>query len=285
MKNKEAEIHVTDRCNHNCVFCSVRKHPEKDPSNNEIKENIMLSSNFSRLVLSGGEPLLRDDLKELINFAKKYNEYVSLETNLSLYDKRFLEKVLSQTSLDEIKVSFHSNKEQDYEKITNSLDFRNVLRNIKKLRKYSDKLRIVTNTVVTKHNYRDLPDIVSFIENNLPFVSEIRISYPRFYPVKGHQNYSKEFLVPLEKLRPILEDIKQKNVLFENFPLCIVHDSRAEKIEWNTELIKDGKVIKNLEGRYYPKGCKNCNKRKKCQGLHKYYNLYFNDNFVKPFLD
>jgi len=282
MNNKESEIHITYKCPYNCVFCSVNKRKQTEPTTNEIKKNIKLSKKFTKLVFSGGEPLLRKDLIEIVGFAKKYQKNISIETNLSKLNQEEIDELIT-SGLSEIKISIHSNKSSLYKGITNSRSFRRVLQNLKLLKNYKGKIKVTTNTVITKYNYRHLNEIIKFIEDKIPFISEIRISYPRFYPINNRKEYSKKYLVPLESIKKFIKDIKGKKVVFENIPLCILNDNRAKKINWNIKLIKHAKIIKGLEGRVYPPKCDKCKKKRECQGLHKYYTLYFRDDFVKPF--
>ena len=280
---KEAEIHLTTKCPHNCLFCSVKKHPERDPSLGEIKKNIRLSSNFDKLIFSGGEPLLRKDIIKIIRFAKKYQNNISMETNFILANKYLIKQII-KVGLNELKISFHSSDKSSYEKITQSKDFEKLIKNLKLLKKYDKQIKVTINIVITKYNYKNLNKTIRYLENNFPFVSEIRISYPRFYPIKNYKDYSKKYLIPLEKLKKILNTITSKKVIFENIPLCILNNKKAEKINWNIKLIKNEKIIQGLEGRYYPIRCSKCKKKSECQGLHKYYSLYFNESFVKPFI-
>ncbi len=283
MINKEAEIHVTTECPHNCVFCSVKKHPHPNPTINEIKKDIKLSKPFRKLILSGGEVLLRKDISEIIKFAKANQKYTLIETNLIFLNEKLLRKII-KVGLNELKISFHSHDKNSYEKITQSKNFEKLLKNMELLRKYRSKVKISTNTVITRYNYRSLYKTINFFEEKYPFIEEIRISYPRFYPIKGHKNYSKKHLVSLRKIKKAINKIgNNKKILFENIPLCIINDKRAENVNWDVWLIKQGKILTGLEGRYFPKKCSECKKREKCQGLHRYYSLYFNENFVKPF--
>jgi len=283
MKNREAEIHVTNECPHDCVFCSVKKHPGSHLTLKEIKNNIKLSKPFKKLIISGGEPLIRKDILKIIKFAYANNNYILMETNLVLLDENLLKKII-KAGLNELKISFHSYDKKFYEKITKSKNFEKLLTNMELLKKYKDKIKISTNTVITKYNYKDLDKIVNFFEEKYPFIKEIRISYPRFYPIKGFKNYSKPYLVSLKKIKNSINKISNnENIILENMPLCIINDKRAEKINWNIWLIKRGKILKGLEGRYFPKKCLGCKKKKRCQGIHKYYSLSFNENFVKPF--
>lgn len=283
MKNREAEIHVTDECSHDCVFCSVKKHSGSPLILEEIKNNIKLSIPFKKLIISGGEPLIRKDISKIIQFANTNKNYIIMETNLILLNEKLLKEII-KAGLNELKISFHSYNKKFYEKITKSKNFEKLLTNMALLKKYKNKIKISTNTVITKYNYKDLDKIVNFFEEKYSFIKEIRISYPRFYPIKGCKDYSKQYLVSLKKIKNPLRKINNKeNIILENIPLCIMNNKRAEKINWNIWLIKRGKILKGLEGRYFPKKCLGCKKKKRCQGIHKYYSLYFNENFVKPF--
>ena len=283
MTNKEVEIHLTDKCPHDCVFCSVKKHPFPTPSLNEIKKDISISSKFKKLILSGGEPFLRKDISKIIEFAKASNKYVTIETNLTLLNEKLLRKII-KAGVNELKISFHSHEKKVYKKITKSNGFDKLLKNFELLKKYKKRIKISTNTVITKYNYKNLNETVSFLAKNYSFLKEIRISYPRFYPIKNCGKYSKKHLVSLNILKKKFKNIiNEKKIIIENLPLCIINDKRAKKINWDIWLVKKGKLLRGLEERYFPEKCNKCKKKKECQGLHKYYTLYFDNNFVKPF--
>ncbi len=284
MTNKEVEIHVTDKCPHDCVFCSVKKHPFPNPSLNEIKKDIIISSKFKKLILSGGEPFLRKDLLKIIEFAKAKNRYIIIETNLTSLNETLLKKII-KAGVNELKISFHSHEKKTYERITKSKGFNSLLKNLELLKQYKNKIKASTNTVITKYNYENLNDTLSFLSKNYPFLKDMRISYPRFYPIKNYGEYSKKHLVPLNILKKkVKKIINEKKIIIENLPLCIINDKKAKKINWDIWLAKKGELLRGLEGRYFPEKCNKCKKKEECQGLHKYYSLYFDDNFVKPFM-
>lgn len=287
MKNKEAEIHFTRYCSYNCVFCSVKKHSNPNLSTNNIKKDIKLSKDFSRLIISGGEPSIRKDIINLISYAKKFNNNLSMETNASCLSEKLISKMI-KAGLKEFKISFHSYNKDAYNKITKTKGYYDkVIKNLNILKKYSSNVKISTNTVITKYNQKELYKTINFLMNKFPFIFKIRVSYPRFYPIKEYEEYSKKHLVSLEKIKNELKSIDKINdtrIIFENIPLCIVSSKKAQNINWNIYLIKKGKITRGLEGRYFEKKCGLCKKRKKCQGLHKYYPLYFKIDFLKPFV-
>ena len=71
-----AYLHVTQRCNLSCRFCyseDTTRNRLDDPSIEELFHAIDLLTELgcSRLTISGGEPLLRDDLPEVAAHAKR----------------------------------------------------------------------------------------------------------------------------------------------------------------------------------------------------------------------
>ena len=83
----ELRVSVTPRCNLKCFFC----HKEWDPSVKEISRDELLrtievarSFGVRRLKITGGEPLLRGDLPQIISAASAMIEEVSITTNGTL---------------------------------------------------------------------------------------------------------------------------------------------------------------------------------------------------------
>ena len=73
-KPHHAQWLITRKCNYRCAGCNVWK--EQDPrelETSEIKKglDILKKTGIVDLVLSGGEPLLRDDIGEILDYASK----------------------------------------------------------------------------------------------------------------------------------------------------------------------------------------------------------------------
>ena len=70
-----ALLEVTNRCNLHCTFCFANGGEEAaDPGPEELKSairDIVRQCGQPLLQLSGGEPTMRDDLPELVRFAKE----------------------------------------------------------------------------------------------------------------------------------------------------------------------------------------------------------------------
>lgn len=83
-------VSVTDRCNLRCVYCMPENGITSVPHNeiltfDEISRicRIGVSLGISRIKLTGGEPLVRKDLPELVGMIRRIQgiEQVSLTTN------------------------------------------------------------------------------------------------------------------------------------------------------------------------------------------------------------
>jgi len=282
---KKVEIHVTEKCLNNCVFCSVNKHYNPEPSLEEIYKNIERTKNkgFYRITITGGEPTLRKDIFKIISRANKYHKNILIETNGTNFTKEFVSKLI-KSGVNEFKISFHSHNPAIFEKISNNKDNFYIAINALYVLKEFKNIKVGTNTVITKYNYQTIPETARWLNSTFPYLNLIRISYPRFYNYK--KDYCKKEIVPLPKVRKYLNEIKEqknKKVFLENVPLCICNYPHPEFFTWNLYLSQNGKIANRMEHRKYLKKCESCKLKKKCQGLHKYYNLYFPENFVTPY--
>lgn len=106
---KSAYIHVTQRCNLNCVGCyslDASRNVLDDASTEQMKHAIeeLASLGCRTLFISGGEPFSRDDLPDLVCHAKDSGiDSVTVITNGTLHRKDILERL--KPYVDKIAVS------------------------------------------------------------------------------------------------------------------------------------------------------------------------------------
>lgn len=90
-------IYLGWQCNLNCKHCWVPKDQyemEAHLSESMVDECLQFAEqmNVRSIKISGGEPMLyKKSVAKIINFAKKYGIYISIETNGTLLDKKFVE--------------------------------------------------------------------------------------------------------------------------------------------------------------------------------------------------
>lgn len=121
----DASIDLTYRCNNKCVHCYCNL-PEKDGqaikeelSTIEVKKLLddLASMGSLWLLMTGGEPLLREDFEEIYLYAKKKGFIITLFTNGTLLDDKKLE-FLSRYPPFEVEISLYGATEQTYEKVS-----------------------------------------------------------------------------------------------------------------------------------------------------------------------
>jgi len=105
-----AGIHITNNCNSLCITCHRWKEKsEEECSLAEVKDALwqLKKLGIVYLSLSGGEPLLREDLPAIISYAHEYKfERIQLTTNgLLLTQKNIIEMV--QSGLTHITISLN----------------------------------------------------------------------------------------------------------------------------------------------------------------------------------
>jgi cyclic pyranopterin phosphate synthase len=120
-------ISITTRCNLNCVYCH---HDGMLPSNDEITPDeiylickIAKSLGISKIRISGGEPLIRKDIIEIISKIASLNfKDISITTNGTLLEDYALE--LKNAGLNRANISLDSLKDKTYKFISgkNCLD-------------------------------------------------------------------------------------------------------------------------------------------------------------------
>lgn len=77
-----AELRFTNRCNQNCIYCECNSRSKKEMTTEQIFRFIDQIGNDSfHLTLTGGEPLLREDIGKIISYIKTKDIILSLTTN------------------------------------------------------------------------------------------------------------------------------------------------------------------------------------------------------------
>ena len=176
-------VSVTDRCDLRCVYCMKEKMNFLPKSEVLTLEEIeRLCDNFielgvEKIRLTGGEPLVRKDIINLIkNLNKKkstsnLNE-ITLTTNGSLLKK--FAKELKNNGIDRINVSLDTIIKDKYKEITRFGNLDNVLDGIEEAKKNDIKVKI--NTVVFKNfNENQISDLVNWANKKLIDITFIEV--------------------------------------------------------------------------------------------------------------
>lgn len=159
----KVRVVVTDRCNYRCIFCHREGQPYSAREELSIDDYALLASAFARLgvervKLTGGEPLIRDDVIDVVRtFSDHGYRDISITTNgYFLADKI---EGLVEAGLNRVNVSLHALNPNAYELITGSNGLSKVLEGVRAAANHGIDLKL--NVVMLKGlNEGELPRLV-----------------------------------------------------------------------------------------------------------------------------
>jgi len=154
---------TTAGCNLRCVHCRASARPGRLPDELTTKEALELVdqiASFSSpiLVLSGGEPLFRNDIFEITTYAGHKGLRVALATNGTLVTQEKADR-LKKAGIRRISVSLDGASALTHDSFRGvSGAFDRAVEGIENLREAGVEFQI--NTTVTSHSVRELPLIL-----------------------------------------------------------------------------------------------------------------------------
>jgi len=138
-----------------------------------MKEAI-LNFDGPEIRLSGGEPTLREDLPQIIEFVCKLGKRCSIITNgLRLADRRYV-KLLKKSGLKYVNFSFNGFNDQVYQRINGCSLLKIKLKALNNLKR--ENMNIALSVMLVKGvNENELQKIYRYCLKNSHFVSRLRI--------------------------------------------------------------------------------------------------------------
>ncbi len=166
-------VDVTRRCNLNCPVCfaNSKTGDDKEPTTEELKAIIdkLASMNAAGIQFSGGEPTLRDDLPELISYARRRFEHVEVDTNgLRMAESEEYCREIESAGTSVVYLQFDGVNDRAYEKLRGRKLFELKKRVIENHRRAGPRPAIVlVPTLVRGVNDDQIGAIIRFaIENS-----------------------------------------------------------------------------------------------------------------------
>lgn len=182
-------ISVTDRCNLRCVYCMPEEGMEFEPDEklltfDEITEivRVLAGLGVRKLRLTGGEPLVRKNLEQLIGRLSQIPgiEDIALTTN-GIYFASRAEK-LRAAGLTRVNISLDSLKADRFSLITRGGDIRRVLASIEEA--YRVGITPIKLNVVLMKGIND-DEIADFLQMTMD--RPIQVRFIEYMPI-GHQD-------------------------------------------------------------------------------------------------
>ena len=237
--DKELRLIVTRNCNYNCYFC----HGEGvDKGSNEVFDSkdyeflvefCKKKYGWNTVTLTGGEPLIRNDISDIIDVLSKHGMKITVVSNGELIDRRM--DIFK--SIDRLNVSIHSLNSETYHNIiqkNNKLD--KVIHNLSQLRNLNKNIDIRINMTIVRGQNSSIGDMKEIIN----LAKKINAS------VKIIELFSQD----KEKVVPLYE-IKQ-NLLKLNFKVFEEETHKITMYDGVTKIILSKIFCAAAEDRYNP---------------------------------
>ena len=159
---------LTRKCNLKCSHCYINattKELDGELTTEESKNLIDQISEVSRplLILSGGEPLLRKDVYELIQYGTKKGLRMGLGSNGGLIDIKAA-RALKEAGIKTVSISIDSNIPQQHDEFRGVAgSWNKAIGAIKAL--VENGVLVQVNTTLTQQNYGQIDDIMTLVED------------------------------------------------------------------------------------------------------------------------
>jgi MoaA/NifB/PqqE/SkfB family radical SAM enzyme len=162
------DLEITARCNNNCRHCfnnlpaGDRVARSRELSLEDYREIISEGASWGAVycLLSGGEPLLREDFIDLYLLLKRKGLLVTIYTNGTLISREHVE-LFRKYPPRSIEITAYGVTEETYERVSRQRgSYAAFRRGLDLLEQGGIKVRL--KTMALKSNYRELPEIIRF---------------------------------------------------------------------------------------------------------------------------
>tara|TARA_B110000211_G_C14066591_1_gene547951 strand:- start:1292 stop:2299 length:1008 start_codon:yes stop_codon:yes gene_type:complete len=192
-------ISITERCNLRCTYCMPEEGVSLSPKSNLMSadEIFTIAKEFvdngvTKIRITGGEPLVRKDVRVILEQLSTLPINLSITTNAVIVDQ-FI-PFFKEIGLNNINVSLDSLKEGKSNKITRRDYFTKVKANILLL--IENGLNIKLNAVLIKDfNDDEIIDFIEFTKSN-----KVSVRFIEFMPFDGNK-WNLEKIVSLQAIK------------------------------------------------------------------------------------
>ena len=231
-KPHHAQWLVTRKCNYRCAGCNVWKEQDQgELATNDIKKGLDILKNLGivELVISGGDPLLRDDIGEIIDYATKL--FVT-----TVYDNGSMagEKIDLLRNVDFVAISIDSLNEAKNDEIKNVPGaWKRAMATVECL--HSKGIHVSVTPTISQKNLYEIVDITNHFTNK---------GIPVWYSL-----YSYDHSADKNQLFKIGEE-NDEFVITDNLGMVNLCNSLIEMKKKNKKILMTNKLLKSLRGNY-----------------------------------
>ncbi|MGL5150567.1 MAG: radical SAM protein [Clostridium sp.] len=205
MKPLVLQWHITNRCNKRCAHCYQEGYCNNEFSTDELinigKQYIELLKEYNRvngcnlkgqINITGGEPFIRDDIFQLLDFFKENRDKFSfgILTNGSFLTKEVVER-LSEYNPKMIQVSLDGDRKM-HDDIRGNGSFNEVVNALTQLKRYN--IKAIVSFTANNKNYKVFNKVAKVARENGAY----KVWSDRLVPIGNGENDEVKTLTPKE---------------------------------------------------------------------------------------
>lgn len=290
------DLKVGFACNNHCQFCvQGDKRSRFAPKPREELEAVLRRERerVRAVVFTGGEPTVRPDLPDLVALARDLGyATIQIQTNGRMFAHRRYAERLVAAGANEFSPALHGHLAALHDHLTSAPgSFAQTvagIRNLKSLGQY-----VLTNTVVTRSNYRHLPDVARLLVSlgvdqfQLAFVHPVGTAAAEFARVVPRMELAAPYLaealeVGLAAGRPVWTEAVPACVL-PGHEACVVESHIPRTAIYDAEgTIPDYTRYRRDEGKLKGPDCPGCLHFDSCEGPWREYPERFGWEEFRP---
>jgi len=289
-------LRVGYSCNNFCIHCFVedKKNDAGDVSLNQLKTIIdeKVVDKNTVVVVTGGEPTLRDDLIDILKYIEEKDCFNTIQTNgYKFHDINYLKEL--KPYIDSILLPIHSFDQNIFDQITRvEGSYEKIIQGFKNLIKL--KVPTTTQTVINQLNYKTLINTFDMIQEIKPGI-KMTLTFPHPIGAADTRDVVPKYSDIAEYIQPVLK--KYGKLMHVHYiPKCLLYpyqddvvviddtdDGSVEKP--GTDYI-NGKWSDTDYGEFKPKSrakspiCHKCKFDKECLGVWKEYDDLYPLDFI-----
>src|SRR5947207_12802636 len=221
---RDLRVSLTDRCNFRCFYCLPHGEPPIAPkeqmlSYEEIEYvcDIFVELGIEKIRLTGGEPMMRQDIEVMIDKLAKLKSKglhdLALTTNGYFLPDRA--QGLKAAGLDRITISLDSLKRDVFKQMTGVDVLERVLAGIQAAKNAGLEPIKINAVIVRGHNENEVADFAGFAREQ-----DVKMRFIEFMPLDSGHEWSREDVVSGGEIREWIE---------ERFPLVPVDATRGSE--------------------------------------------------------
>jgi len=161
------DLALTYRCNNKCTKCYVEHKREIiELTTDEWKQVLdnLWEIGIPHVTFTGGEPTLRKDLPELVEYAEDLGIITGIISNGRMFkDKKFVDKLVT-AGIDHFQITIESHDEKLHDELCGFKGaWKETVQGIKNI--VPTPVYILTNTTLTPYNIKDIEKTIDFLDS------------------------------------------------------------------------------------------------------------------------